>query len=226
ANRRALLDRAQDAIERVRRTDDVVGMVFVDLDRFKLVNDGLGHDAGDQLLVLVADRIAAAVRAQDVVARLGSDEFVVLCPSAADLDAITAVALRILDALAAPFTIGGNEVVVGASVGVSAGSGSETPLDLLRFADTAMYRAKAHGNTPIKVFDARMQLHAARRLDLESALRQATARGELFAYYQPIVDLQIGQVAHFEALIRWDRPGVGLIRPDAFIPVAEETGII
>jgi diguanylate cyclase (GGDEF)-like protein/PAS domain S-box-containing protein len=226
ANRRTLLDRAEDAIDHARRTDDVVGMVCVDLDRFKLVNDGLGHDAGDQLLVLVADRIAAAVRVQDVVARLGSDEFVVLCPSASDLDAIRAVALRILDALAAPFAIAGNEVVVGASIGVSAGSGSETPLDLLRFADTAMYRAKAHGNTPIKVFDARMQLHAARRLDLESALRQATARGELFAYYQPIVDLQIGQVAHFEALIRWDRPGVGLVRPDAFIPVAEETGII
>jgi diguanylate cyclase (GGDEF)-like protein/PAS domain S-box-containing protein len=226
ANRRALRDRAPDAIEQVCRTDDVVGMVFVDLDRFKLVNDGLGHDAGDQLLVLVAERIAAAVRVQDVVARLGSDEFVVLCPSASDLDAIRAVALRVLDALAAPFAIRGNEVVVGASIGVSVGTGSETPLELLRAADTAMYRAKDDGNTPIKVFDARMQQHAARRLDLESALRQATERGELFAYYQPIVDLQREQVAHFEALIRWDRPGVGLVRPDAFIPVAEETGII
>src|SRR5437667_4008568 len=129
ANRRKLLDRAEDAIDHARRTDGVVGMVFVDLDRFKLVNDGLGHDAGDQLLVLAAERIAAAVRVQDVVARLGSDEVVVLCPSASALEAIRAVARRVLDALAAPFAIKGNEVVVGASIGVSVGTGSETPLE-------------------------------------------------------------------------------------------------
>ena len=141
-NRRTLLGRAQEAIDDARRSNDVVGMVFVDLDRFKLVNDGLGHDAGDQLLVLVADRIAGAVRENDVVARLGNDEFVVLCPSASDLDAIKVVATRILDALAAPFVIADNEVVVGASIGVSVGTGCETPIELLRYADTAMYRAK------------------------------------------------------------------------------------
>ena len=226
ANRRTLLDRAETACVQARRTNDVVGMVFIDLDRFKLVNDGLGHDAGDQLLVLVADRIAAAIRAQDVVARLGSDEFVVLCPSASDLDAIKVVALRILEALALPFAIAGNEVVVGASIGVSVGTGSETPLELLRSADTAMYRAKAQRNTGIEVFDAQMEQHAAHRLDLESALRQAVTRDELLAYYQPIVDLHSGQASYFEALLRWDRPGVGLIRPDDFIPVAEEAGII
>ena len=225
-NRRTLLDRAQGAIEDARRTNDVVGMVFVDLDRFKLVNDGLGHDAGDQLLVLVADRIAAAIRVEDVVARLGSDEFVVLCPSASDLDAIKAVASRIVDALARAFVIADNEVFVGASLGVSVSTGSETPIELLRYADTAMYRAKEHGNTRVEVFDARMQQHAARRLELESALRQATARGELLAYYQPIIDLRSWRVSGLEALIRWDRPGVGLVAPDDFIPVAEDAGII
>ena len=123
------------------------------------------------------------------MARLGNDEFVVLCPSASDLDAIKVVATRILDALAAPFVIADNEIVVGASIGVSVGTGRETPIELLRYADTAMYRAKEEGNTPIEVFDARMQQFAARRLDLESALRQATGRGELLAYYQPIVAL-------------------------------------
>ncbi|HEV7523731.1 MAG TPA: diguanylate cyclase [Acidimicrobiia bacterium] len=225
-NRRTLLECAKEAIEEARRTDDVVGMVFVDLDRFKLVNDGLGHDAGDQLLVLVADRIADAIRVQDVVARLGSDEFVVLCPSASDLDAIKTVAHRIVDALGGPFVISGSEVFVGASIGVSVSTGIESPLELLRFADTAMYRAKEDGNSRIEVFDTKMQRHAARRLDVESALRQARGRDELLAYYQPIVDLETGEVSNLEALIRWDRRGVGLIRPDNFIPVAEEAGII
>ena len=225
-NRRTLLDFTQDAIEQARRTDDVVGMVFVDLDRFKLVNDGLGHDAGDELLVLVANRIADAIRLQDVVARLGSDEFVVLCPSASDLDAIKTVALRIVRALTGAFVIFGNEVFVGASVGVSVSTGNETPIELLRFADTAMYRAKETGNSRVEVFDTRMQRNAARRLDVESALRQAAGRNELRAYYQPIVSLQTGKVSNFEALIRWDRRGVGLIRPDNFIPIAEEAGII
>ena len=225
-NRRALLDHARDAIDRARRSNDVVGMVFIDLDRFKLVNDGLGHDAGDQLLVLVADRIASVIRVEDVVARLGSDEFVVLCPNASDLEAIKGVALRIVEALAGPFVLAGGEVFVGASIGVSVGTGTETPLELLRSADTAMYRAKERGDTRVEVFDAAMQHQAAHRLDLESALRQATARGELLTHYQPIVDLHSGQVSHLEALVRWDRPGIGLIPPDDFIPVAEDAGII
>jgi predicted signal transduction protein with EAL and GGDEF domain len=176
--------------------------------------------------VLVADRIAQAVRVQDVVARLGSDEFVVLCPSASDLDAIMAVASRIIDALGGPFMITGNEVCIGASIGVSVSTGEETPIELLRFADTAMYRAKADGSSRVEVFDTRMQLHAARRLDMESSLRHAAVRGEMIAYYQPIVDLYHEKDSNLEALIRWDRPGVGLIRPDTFIPVAEEAGII
>ena len=225
-NRRALLDRAQDAIDIASASDDVVGMVFVDLDRFKLVNDGLGHDAGDELLVLVAHRIANAIRVGDVVARLGSDEFVVLCPSADDLDAIKAVALRIVEALGGSFVIAGNEVFIGASIGVSVSTGKETPLELLRFADTAMYRAKARGNPGVEVFDAAMENNAARRFGLESALRQATRRGELVVHYQPIVDLDDGRIGSFEALVRWDRPGVGLTMPDHFIAVAEETGII
>ncbi len=224
-NRRTLLDRAHEAIEDARRTNDVVGMVFVDLDRFKLVNDGLGHDAGDQLLVLVAGRIAGAIRAEDVVARLGSDEFVVLCPSASDLGAIRAVAVRIADALAAPFVVSGREVFVGASMGLSVGTGEETPLELLRCADTAMYRAK-EGRSQVEVFDARMERHASRRLDLESALRRAAGRGELRSYYQPIIELDEGHVAMVEALVRWHRPGYGLIAPEAFIAVAEEAGII
>jgi len=225
-NRRTLLDRAEDAIEQARRTDDVVGMVFVDLDRFKLVNDGLGHDAGDQLLVCVADRIAHAVRSKDVVARLGSDEFVVLCPSASDLDAIKAVALRIVEALTGAFLISGDEVFIGASIGISVSTGEESPIELLRFADTAMYRAKADASSQVEVFDSRMQLHAARRLNMESALRHASARGEMLAYYQPIVDLYSEEVSYLEALLRWDRPGIGIVRPDNFIPVAEDSGII
>jgi diguanylate cyclase (GGDEF)-like protein len=204
----------------------MVAVLFVDLDRFKLVNDGLGHDAGDQLLVDVANRIAGVIRAQDVVARLGSDEFVVLCPSASDLDAIKSVAQRIVDALTGAFVIFDNEVFVGASIGISVSTGTETPIELLRFADTAMYRAKENRNSRVEVFDTRMQRNAARRLDVESALRQATGRDELRAYYQPIVSLQTGRVSNLEALIRWDRRGVGLIRPDNFIPIAEEAGII
>jgi diguanylate cyclase (GGDEF)-like protein/PAS domain S-box-containing protein len=225
-NRRALLARAQDAIDLARVSDGVVGMVFIDLDRFKLVNDGLGHDAGDELLVLVAERIAGAIRSGDVVARLGSDEFAVLCPSADDLDAIKTVAVRIVDAIGGSFIIAENEVFIGASIGVSVSTGQETPLELLRFADTAMYRAKARGNPGVEVFDSGMENNAARRLGLESALRQATRRGELVMYYQPIVDLDDGRTTYLEALVRWDRPGVGLVLPDMFIPVAEETGII
>jgi diguanylate cyclase (GGDEF)-like protein/PAS domain S-box-containing protein len=225
-NRRLLLDRTEAAIDVAASNGGCVGLVFIDLDRFKLVNDGLGHDVGDQLLVLVADRIASVVRAGDVIARLGGDEFAVLCPNAPDLDAVTAAAERIITALERPFSIVGGDVFVRASVGVSVWNGTETPLELLRCADVAMYRAKGRGTSQVELFDDEMHREIAARLDLESSLRHAVDQDELVAYYQPIVDLDTGDVSQLEALVRWDRPGVGLVGPHEFIEVAEDARIV
>ncbi len=226
-NRRLLLDRMNEAVVRARSREQVVGIMFLDLDRFKLVNDSLGHDVGDTLLMLVAYRLRTAVREEDTVARLGGDEFVVLCDGLDDIDALTDHALRIADALRTPFQVGDNDVFVTASIGISVwNGGAETALELLRYADTAMYRAKDHGRDRFEVFDERMQALVSARLDVESALRYALERNELCAFYQPIVALATGRPTHLEALARWNRPNRPVVNPNDFIHIAEDTGLI
>jgi diguanylate cyclase (GGDEF)-like protein/PAS domain S-box-containing protein len=225
-NLRSLLERTEHASVGAPR-DATVGLLFVDLDRFTLVNDSLGHDVGDELLVAVADRIERAVRDVDTVTRVSGDHFVVLCESVESEDALVGLAGRIQDALRAPFHLAhGREVFTTASIGAVLRRGSERPRDLLRFAHTAMYRAKRRGPAGVRLFSDEMSAVTASRLDAETALRRAIDRHELSAYYQPIVDLETGATEYCEALIRWDRPGVGLVLPDQFIPVAEETSLI
>jgi len=226
-NRRLLVDRIHEAIARARRWGSPVAVMFLDLDRFKLVNDSLGHDVGDLLLVLVAARIRAAIRETDTLARLGGDEFVILCESLHGMDSVSELAVRVAASLEAPFTVGGEEVFVTASLGIVVwDGGDETPVDLLRAADTAMYRAKDHGRARFELFDEAMQAWVSARLELESGLRHAIEREELRVHYQPIVSFDGGRVTHLEALARWDRPNAGIVMPDEFIGIAEETGLI
>ncbi len=226
-NRRLLVDRLDAAIARGRRHGSAIAVMFLDLDRFKLVNDSLGHDVGDRLLVLVAQRLSDTVREIDTVARLGGDEFVILCEELPDRAAVTELALRIEDALSSPFVIAADEVFATGSIGIALWEdGPESAHDLLRFADTAMYRAKEHGRARFELFDERMQALVTARLDLESALQHALNRDELRTHYQPVVDLESGRATHFEALARWDRAGTGMIGPSDFIGIAEETGLI
>jgi diguanylate cyclase (GGDEF)-like protein/PAS domain S-box-containing protein len=226
-NRRLLSDRIDEAIARGRRHGHSVGVMFLDLDRFKLVNDSLGHDIGDQLLVLVARRLKEVLASADTVARLGGDEFVVLCDELAGIDALSDLACAISETFRSPFTINDVEVFVTASIGIAVWDGGQaSAIELLRNADTAMYRAKDHGRARFELFDERMQSLVAARLDMESALRHALNREELHAYYQPVVALATGRPTQLEALARWDRPERGLIDPAEFIDIAEDTGLI
>lgn len=226
-NRRRLLERVEEAIARGRRNHGMLAVMFCDLDRFKVVNDSLGHEAGDQLLVFAAARIGAVIRETDTLARLGGDEFVVLCDEVEAISTVTEIAQRVAAALEAPFELNGSEVFVSASIGIALWTGgAETPIDLLRNADTAMYRAKDGGRNRFEIFDEAMQAWAAARLDYESALRRAIERDELRVHYQPIVDLATGAVVGAEALVRWARGGLGLVAPGEFIALAEETGLI
>jgi diguanylate cyclase (GGDEF)-like protein/PAS domain S-box-containing protein len=226
-NRRMLLGRVDAAISRAGTQGGSLGLLFVDLDRFKLVNDALGHDVGDQVLMIVAERIASCCRQpDDLVARIGADEFVVLCETPRSLETISALAARITQALEIPVDMDGATMFVSASIGVAEWHEGETALDLLRFADTAMYRAKARGRSQLELFDDRMREEVTARLDFESALRQGVNRNELETHYQPIIDLESKRISHFEALVRWNRPGVGLVSPNDFIPAAEAAGLV
>ncbi|HEY8599881.1 MAG TPA: EAL domain-containing protein [Thermomicrobiales bacterium] len=207
----------------------VPAMLFLDLDRFKVINDSLGHDTGDRLLLAVAERLLLCVRPSDTVTRLGGDEFTILLESVANEREATRVAERITAALNQPFLIDGHEVVVTASIGVvmtSPGAGRETAADLLRYADMAMYRAKGAGKAQYALFDRGMGVAALARLELEADLRRALERDELALEYQPQVALASGRIVGVEALVRWWHPTRGLIEPGAFIPLAEETGLI
>ncbi|MBW3668997.1 MAG: diguanylate cyclase, partial [Actinobacteria bacterium] len=227
-NRTLFLDRLKQALARAERTHRTVAVLFLDLDRFKVVNDGLGHVAGDRLLVEVAHRLSGIVRPGDTVARFGGDEFVVLCDDVGAVRDAVDVADRIGDVLTRPFSIGGREVIAGASVGIAlAQAGKHEGAEaLVRDADAAMYRAKERGKGRYEVFDDVIRDRAVRRLETEQALRQAIARHELRLEYQPGVSLTTGNIAAVEALVRWEHPERGLIGPDEFIPVAEETGLI
>ena len=226
-NRMALLEQLPGALAAARRHGGDVAVLFIDLDGFKAVNDHLGHAAGDELLIRSAERIRRVVRTEDVVSRLGGDEFVVLSSApSGELDAAR-VGARIVEALESPFRIREQESFVSASVGIAVrGQDAITGEDLLRQADLAMYRAKERGRGLVVLFDDAMHAAAQERADLESALRCGIDRGELVLHYQPLVRLADGEIEGYEALVRWDRPGHGLIGPDTFIAVAERGPLI
>ncbi|MCU1458286.1 MAG: diguanylate cyclase/phosphodiesterase with sensor [Actinomycetia bacterium] len=225
-NRILLMDRLRTALERAQRHGTLVALLFLDLDRFKLVNDTHGHAAGDRLLVEVSDRLEGLMRAGDTVARIGGDEFLVLCEEVDNEADAVMLARHIIAAVESPFAVGRGAVYVGASVGVAISDGSTDAEDVIRNADVAVYRAKDNGRSRIEVFDADMRATAQARLTLETDLRNGIERGELRCYYQPIIDLATGNVRAFEALARWEHPTRGTISPAEFIPIAEETGLI
>ena len=227
-NRAYFLEHLERAVARVqRRPDRAVGLLFLDLDRFKQVNDSLGHLAGDRLLSSIARRLQACVRPGDVLARLGGDEFAVLLDDIRDPTDATRVAERMQEALHLPFLSEGSEVVVTASIGIAFGGiGLEGPEDLLRDADLAMYRAKATGKARFEVFDVGLRASERARAGLENDLRRALDRGELRVHYQPIVNASDGRIVAFEALARWAHPQRGLLNAASFIPLAEESGTI
>jgi diguanylate cyclase (GGDEF)-like protein/PAS domain S-box-containing protein len=225
-NRSLMLDRLGLALRRSARSGGSVGVLFLDLDNFKVVNDSLGHVVGDQLLAAVARRVEGALRPADTVARLGGDEFTVLLEDLADATEARGVADRLHGALAQPFDLDGRTVFTTASVGIAVGTGSVQPESLLRDADTAMYRAKSQGRARCEVFDPTMHTSALARLHLETDLRGAVERGEFELAYQPLVSLIDGRITGFEALARWRHPERGVLGPSEFIPAAEDTGLI
>jgi diguanylate cyclase (GGDEF)-like protein len=221
-NRTLFLDRLEQSLRRARRRGPGSGaaVLFLDLDRFKVVNDSLGHHAGDQLLQSVALRLDAALRPGDTVARMGGDEFTVLLEDVTDPREATIVAERVLATLADPFPVAGRELHVSGSIGIALAGPDVDPEELIRDADVAMYRAKAEGKARHAVFDAQMHRHVLARLDLETDLRRAIETEALQVLYQPIVRTATGALAGFEALCRWQ------VEPERFVTVAEETGLI
>jgi len=227
-NRTLLLDEIEDALAAARAHGTLLAVLFLDLDRFKGVNDSLGHDAGDELLIEAARRIAGVLRPGDLVARLGGDEFVVVCRDVDDEQQATAIAQRITTALeATPVVIGTHELSVTASVGVALSDGGFAhPESLLRDADAAMYRAKDLGRARLELFDESMRRRARVRVDVADELTSAIEQGQIDVHYQPCISLTNGKVTSLEALARWSHPERGLLLPKEFIEVAEETGQI
>ncbi len=225
-NRLLLAERIERALSRPDRRDGDVAVLLLDLDNFKVVNDGMGHDAGDELLVELSRRLVAAVRPGDTLARFGGDEFVVLCESARGRQPVAEVSARIAACLDEPFRVGDREVTVTASIGVVEALHVADAGTLMRDADAAMHEAKASGRDTTVVFDSTMHREAARRLDSSEGLRRALAEGQLRVHYQPIVDIDTGRPRGVEALVRWEHPELGLLGPCEFIPIAEETGLI
>ena len=226
ANQALFRDRVEHALARTTRDRDHLAVLFIDLDDFKTVNDGLGHTAGDELLVAVSDRLRGCLRASDSAARLGGDEFAVLLEDVGPDREAEDVAARLIDSLHEPFTVLGHEVFVSASIGIAFAGPATSGDQLLRSADLAMYTAKRRGKNRFERYRAEMHAAALDRLELEAALRHGLDRGELTLQYQPIVALASGQIVAVEALVRWQHPQRGVLQPDAFIPLAEETGLI
>lgn len=232
-NRLLFLDRLQRSIDRHQgRRRDTFAVLYLDLDNFKRINDSLGHEAGDQLLVAAARRLEGCVRAcESLAARLGGDEFTVLLERVGTRTDAEITAQRIIDAMSAPFTLGTSgadrEVYATASVGISYMSERINDAeDLVREADAAMYEAKSTGRSGFRVYDPAMHRQTSERMDLENELRRAAERNELFVHYQPIVELRTGRLVGFEALARWQHARLGLVAPTQFIPIAEEAGMI
>ena len=225
-NRTLFRDRLEQALRRARRQEGGVAVLFVDLDRFKLINDSFGHAAGDRLLCDVAARLRSALRPADTIARFGGDELTVLCEDVHGEADARAIARRIATLFDEPFVVEDGEAFMQASIGIALADGGADPDDLLRDADAAMYRAKECGRSRVEVFDEAMRRDARERVDTESALRRAIERGELRAHLQPVVAMSEQRIQGFEALVRWEHPERGLVPPGEFIPLAEETGLI
>ncbi|MDJ1172597.1 bifunctional diguanylate cyclase/phosphodiesterase [Roseofilum capinflatum] len=227
-NRTLLTNRLELSIQRAQRSPTYhFAVLFLDLDQFKVINDSLGHLVGDQLLLIVAQKLQRIIRPTDLAARLGGDEFVILIEQIPDLPAIVHVAERLLAEFNQATAIDGHTVFITTSIGIVWGTNTYTEAsDLLRDADIALYRAKAKGRNRYEIFDVEMHVQAVKRMTLEHDLRVAIARQEFMTYYQPIVDLKTRQLTGFESLIRWQHPMQGFISPTHFIPIAEETGLI
>jgi diguanylate cyclase (GGDEF)-like protein/PAS domain S-box-containing protein len=225
-NRSSFLARLEEAINRTTATGGNLAVLFLDVDRFKLVNDSLGHDAGDRLLFDVANRLRASVRPQDVVARFGGDEFTVLLDDIGTVGAAIAIAQRITETLRAPHAFEGRDLVLSASVGIAMSAGADSASDLLRHADLAMYVAKDRGRSRWELFDPQAAPQLVERLELEADLRRALDNDELIVRFQPEFSLSTGEVVAAEALVRWQHPTRGLVEPDDFIPFAEESSLI
>jgi diguanylate cyclase (GGDEF)-like protein/PAS domain S-box-containing protein len=225
-NRVLFLDRLEHALARLRRRRSLAAILFLDLDRFKLVNDSLGHHVGDELLAAAAPRLKQALRASDTVARFGGDEFGILLEDITGEWEAIETAERIAAVFARPFVLSGSEHFVTTSIGIALAQGGELPEALIRDADAAMYRAKEHGRARYELFDELMRGRAIARLRVENDLRRALERNELRLDYQPVVSLPDCSIVSVEALLRWDHPERGVVAPSDFIPIAEENGLI
>jgi len=226
-NRVLFQDRLQQVISRAVRNQEMAAIMFLDLDRFKSINDTLGHKAGDELLIEVGERLANCVRSSDTVARLGGDEFTVIVPDVTDVHHISSVAQKIIEAVAIPFTLEGQEVFVTTSIGISVyPMGGKTVEALTKSADIAMYHAKSQGRNNFQFFRDAAHADTSALFALENHLRRALERNELEVHYQPQVDIETGRITGMEALLRWHHPKEGDIPPSKFIPLAEETGLI
>lgn len=227
-NRNLLLQRLELAIDRAQRMKNYhFAVLFLDMDRFKIINDSLGHLAGDQLLTIIAQKLKSKIRAIDLAARLGGDEFVILLENLNEIEEVIGIAERILTEFKTPLILNGYEVFITTSIGIVFGKENyHQASDLLRDADIAMYQAKAQGKSCYKIFDAQMHTQALIRLNLEHDLRKALERQEFIVYYQPIFDIHTNHLIGFESLVRWQHPIRGFVSPGEFIPIAEETGLI
>jgi diguanylate cyclase (GGDEF)-like protein len=227
-NRALFLDRLELSLKRARRHGDefCCAVLFCDLDRFKVVNDSLGHIVGDRLLMAIAKRIEAALRPGDTVARHGGDEFTLLLDDVVDARGASIVAERLQETLAAPFEVDNRELYVTASIGISLVAPGRAPEDVVRDADVAMYRAKAQGGARHAVFDEAMHERVMERLELETGLRHALERGQVRVLYQPVIETATGEISSFEALCRWTDGDGRAIAPRDFVPIADETGLI
>jgi diguanylate cyclase (GGDEF)-like protein len=212
--------------ERAAGEGQEITLLFIDLDRFKMVNDSWGHRVGDELLCAVAARLSTAVRSEDLVCRIGGDEFVIMLATTSPSPLPESLAQRLLADFAEPFVLSVGSVIITPSIGVARSDGAVEALELIRDADTAMYKAKSSGRNAYAFFDSALHEQVRTRVDLEQALRGALDRGELSVHYQPIVDLATGELSGFEALMRWRHPELGTVSPLEFIPIAEDTGLI
>lgn len=227
ANRNLFYDHLQLAMSRASRHDQMMALFYLDLDRFKEVNDALGHDAGDRVLKEVAQRLRECLRETDLISRLGGDEFTVILEDVTDVGAAAAVAEKIIQSLAAPIGLGKRDVYVSTSIGISIYPHDATLIeDLVKEADSAMYYAKRQGRNNFQFYAPSLNARAVERLEMETLLRQAISKGELLLHYQPQVNLKTKQMIGVEALLRWESPQLGFLMPDRFIPLAEETGLI